>query len=182
MFNPILLFFTCGCVSLASVSMAEPQCHTSDAYHVVEQAFDEEPGARFAVTKLAGGAAPSDCVFDEKAADYVIGGEGDPLWFGELSGSTLVLTRSTGPQGNLVVYDLGSGEAILDAPADEYELKGKTLSYWERTTIKATAKTCPSFAENEANGMGSAIVALKTLNVETGTIKKAGERKCAATQ
>lgn len=168
------------CVTLSSASMAEPQCHSSDRYHVVAQPYPDDAGNRFAVTRLDG-SAPKTCIFDESKADLVIGAAGDPLWYAELSDDSLILSRSTGPQGDLVVYDLKSGKAIVDVPADEYELKGSVLSFWQRTT-QATAETCPGFAENETNGFGSVIAELKTLDLEGQTVSDTGKSKCVAVQ
>ncbi|MBX9455745.1 MAG: hypothetical protein KL863_06785 [Rhizobium sp.] len=171
--------WTMLCVTLSSASMA-PQCHSNEAFHVVALPYPDDAGNRFAVSRQTG-EAPADCVFDEAKADVVIGQAGDPLWFGDLSGSSLVLSRSTGPQGDLVVYDLDSGKAVLDVPSDEYELKGGRLFFWQRVA-QATPETCASFAENEANGLGSVIAVLKTLDLKTKAISETGESKCVAVQ
>jgi hypothetical protein len=180
MLNPIAILVACGCVTLASSGMAEPQCHSNERYHVAAQPFDEDAGNRFAVTRIEG-TAPSACTFDEAKADFVIGEKGNPLWFGELAGNSLILSRSTGPQGDLVVYDLGTGKAILDVPSDEYELKDNTVSFWQRTA-QATRDTCPTFAENEANGLGSVIAVRKVLDLSTQTVTDSKEAKCVAVQ
>ena len=176
----ILALLACGCVSLSSASMAEPQCHSNDRYHVVAQPYPDDAGNRFAVTRLKG-AAPSGCKFDESTANLVIGKAGDPLWYAELSGDSLILSRSTGPQGDLVVYDLRSGQPMLDVPADEYEIKGNGLSFWQRT-VQATADTCPDFAENQANGLGTVTAVMRTMDLGTGSVVETGESKCVAIQ
>lgn len=168
------------CVTLSSTSMAEPQCHGNDRYHVVIDPYPDDAGNRFAVIRL-NGTAPPACVFDESKAALVIGKPGDPLWYADLAGDSLVLSRSTGPQGDLVVYDLRTGQPVLDVPSDEYELKDNRLAFWQRT-VPATAETCPGFAENEANGFGSVTAVLKTLNLETNAVSAAGESKCVAVQ
>ena len=176
----ILTLLACGCVSLSSASMAEPQCHSNDEYHVVGQPYPDDAGNQFAVTRLKG-PRPAGCVFDKAKADLVIGKAGDPLWYVDLSGDSLILSRSTGPQGDLVVYDLRNGKPILDVPSDEYELQGSRLSFWGRIG-PATAETCPGFAENEANGLRSVTTVLKTLDLETGAVADAGRSKCVAVQ
>jgi hypothetical protein len=176
----IIALLACGCVLLSSASMAEPQCHSNDRYHVVARPYPDDAGNQFAVTRLKG-SAPSTCVFDESKADIVIGEKDDPLWYADLSDDSLILSRSTGPQGDLVVYDLASGKPVLDVPSDEYELKGKLLSFWQRTE-PATAETCPGFAENEANGLGSVTAVLRTFDLETRALSETGESKCVAVQ
>ena len=176
----IMVLLACGCVSLSSASLAEPQCHSNDRYHIVGQPYPDDAGNQFAVTRLQG-AVPAGCVFEDSKADLVIGKPGDPLWYADLSGDSLILSRSTGPQGDLVVYDLKSGKPILDVPSDEYELKSNNLSFWQRTA-PATTETCPSFAENEANGLGSVTAVLKTLDLRTGEVAETGKSKCVAVQ
>lgn len=180
MMSVLLVELPLLCVTLAAAGMAQPQCHSSERYHVVALAHADGTGNRFAVTRLEG-PAPTACLFDETRADFVIGVPGDPLWYGELAGDSLILSRSTGPQGDLVVYDLRTGKPILDVPADDYELSGDRLSFWQRGE-RATAATCPAFAENEANGLGSVTADLRTLDLGTGTVSDAGESKCIAVQ
>jgi hypothetical protein len=91
------------------------------------------------------------------------------------------LNRSTGPQGDLVVYDLESGKPILDVPADDYELKGSAISFWQRMET-ATAGNCPDFAENAENGFGSVTATLKVLDLDTKAVTATGESKCVAVQ
>jgi len=181
MINPVLALLACGpllCVSLASAS--EPQCHSNERYHVAALPYPDDAGNKFAVTRLNGAAAPARCSFDEKA-DLVIGKAGDPLWFGELSGDGLILSRSTGPQGDLVVYDLASGTAVLDVPSDEYERKGNRVTFWQRMA-QATAANCPDFAENTANGFGSVTAVEKVLDLASNTVSETGQSKCVAVQ
>jgi hypothetical protein len=176
----LLTLLACGCVSLSPASMAAPQCHSNAGFHVAMQPYPEDAGNRFAVTRLKG-PAPSKCLFDAAKADFVIGKNGDPLWYGELAGNSLIVSRSTGPQGDLVVYDLLTAKPILDVPSDEYVLKDQLISFWERT-VPATAANCPSFAENTGNGLNSVTAIRKTFDLETRVIKGTGESKCVAVQ
>ncbi|CAN7638553.1 hypothetical protein LJR030_001780 [Rhizobium sp. LjRoot30] len=163
------------------VFAGEVECHANKEYAVAVQSYDEDAGAQFAVTALKGKKKPASCRFDADKADLVIGEPGDPLWYGDQTGKYLILTRSTGPQGDLVVYDLSTGKSVLDVPADEYEVSGGKLAFWERTG-EATAENCPSFAENQANGMGSAVAERKQLDLKSLKISKTGEERCDATQ
>jgi hypothetical protein len=160
---------------------ADIECHANKRYHVASETYSDDAGARFAITDLHGGAAPKRCIFDAAAADFLIGTKGDPLWFDTLAGRFLVLRRSTGPRGDLVVYDLDSRKPVLDVAADDYGLDGETLRYWERTA-EGTASTCPAFAEHQANGMGSVIAVEKTLDLATMMGKATGNSRCDATQ
>ena len=169
------------CVTLSSPGMAEPQCHSNDRYLVVAQPHEDDAGNRFAVTRLNGAPPPAACAFDERAADFVLGAAGDPLWFAELAGNSLILNRFTGPQGDLVVYDLRSGKVVLDVPSDEYELKDNVVTFWQRMA-RATRETCPAFAENEASGFGSVTAVRKTLDLATQSVTETGDSKCMPVQ
>lgn len=181
MINPVLALLACGpllCVSLANA--AEPQCYTNQRYHVAALPYPDDAGHTFAVTRLNGSPAPATCAFDAKA-DLVIGAAGDPLWFGELADGSLILSRSTGPQGDLVVYDLASGAAILDVPSDEFERQRNRLTFWQRMA-QATAENCPDFAENTANGFGSVTAVEKVLDLSTRAVSETGKSKCVPVQ
>ena len=177
----MMILLACGCVSLSSASMAEPQCHSNDRYHVVAQPYPDDAGNRFVVTRLDEASAPTGCVHDESKADFTIGTPGDPLWFSGLSGQYLILTRSTGPQGDLVVHDLAGPKVVLDVSADDFWLEGSILSYWQRDG-QATPANCPSFKTNAADGLGSVISSLKLLDLDTGKTIESGEQRCDATQ
>jgi hypothetical protein len=157
------------------------ECHASKDFHVAAKAYEEDTGVQLAVKALKPGEIVEDCRFDAASADRIIGEPGDPLWFGELHGNVLVLTRSTGPLGDVVVHDLAKATTLLDAPVDDYEVSNGTLVFWERVA-EATAENCPDLAENEANGMGSVIAEEKTLVFADGTVKSSGNSRCDATQ
>lgn len=181
MTDPLIALLACGCVTLSSASMLEPQCHANERYHVAAKPLPDDAGNTFAVTRLAKSAAPSTCAFNAAKADLVIGKAGDPLWYDQLAGDILILTRSTGPQGDLVIYDLKTGQTALDVPSDEYEVKGSTLTFWQRAG-RATAKNCPGFAENQANGLGSMTAVEKTFDLKSKAVTATGASKCIAVQ
>jgi len=140
------------CFFAAPVLAQEIECHNNKDYLVVSKTYSGDAGAQFAITALNGKPKPAKCAFDAKKADFVIGKPGDPLWFSAQTGSLLILTRSTGPQGDMVVYDLKTRKSVLDVPSDDYAAEGGKLVFWQRTAA-ATKKNCPSFTENEKNGM-----------------------------
>lgn len=147
----------------------------------MEKSYAEEPGAQFTVRAVSEGKAKKGCRFKASAKDFVIGKPGDPPWFSALEGRMLVLTRSTGPQGDLVVYDLVKRKPVLDVPSDSHEIEKDGLSFWQRIG-EATAKTCPEFAEHQANGFGSVIVQRKLLDLSSGEITQTAEKRCEAVQ
>lgn len=163
------------------VLAAEPQCHANEGFLVVVQEYEDEPGSQFAVSVLDGSAAPQDCLFDPAQAGVVIGEKGDPLWFAELTSDFLIATRSTGPQGDLVVFALPSGEAVLDVPAGDYAVEDGSISFWQRGA-QATEENCPQFAEHRQNGLGSVISEHAVFDLDARVLEKTGDVRCDATQ
>lgn len=158
----------------ASASAVE--CHKNKEFVVAVQEYEEFPGSRFAILP-----AGSKCAFDKHKALFTIGSEEDPLWFEELIDHYLVLSRSTGPQGDLVVYNLARKVSVLDVPSDVFEVYDDGIFYWERIS-EGTPQNCPQFAEYERNGLDAAIVENKRFNFSSATVETFGEKRCDATQ
>mgnify|MGYP001569225406 CR=1 FL=1 len=162
------------------VAAQDIECHSSDVFRIAVKPHAEEPGVQIAVNTAKTSDATS-CAFDTATADRVIGEAGDPLWFHTLAGNILVLTRSTGPQGDVVVHDLAKGTVLLNAPSDAFDVSHGKLVFWERSG-EANAGNCPDYAEHQANAMGSVIAVEKTLLFADGTVTASGASRCDATQ
>ncbi len=172
------LLFVCGFALVAAQSLAQerPACHTSDSHAVADLPNEDLVGSRFLVTSAAAGCAKADA-----EADFVIGDGDEPLWFEELRRDKLFLTRSTGPQGDLIVHDLTSDVRLLDVPSDDFAIHDDSVVYWQWTE-QGTAENCPQFAEYRANGFGAAIVEQKRLVFGGAGPEATGERRCDQTQ
>lgn len=155
-------------------------CRMAGRQDVLEIENTESAGTRFAV-RSGSAAASRSCDFGEADADYVVGSEAEPLWFAALAERYLLMSRSTGPQGDFVVYDLDERRVLLDAPADDFAWDDAGAVYWERVA-EGTAANCPEFAEYESNGLGAAITAEKRFDFATGSVDATGRTRCAATQ
>ncbi len=177
--STLLLLYGCSCVSLAEAAPVE--CHADKDFHVAVKPFNEDSGALFAVTALSGKAAPKTCGFDPQSADFVIGRNGDALWYSDLAGRYLILQRSTGPQGDLVVIDLATRKTMLDAPSDDFAREGDTLAFWQRGE-EATEKNCATFKENSENGLRSVISTQKLFSLADGKVGATGTTRCDAAQ
>lgn len=175
------ILFACLLLAPLPVRAADVECHTGEIFSVAVETYDDEPGARFAVSATSREPKDKTCRFDPSQAEFIIGEKGDPLWFGALKDRFLVLTRSTGPQGDLVVHDLAARKKVLDVPADEFEIDGQSLIFWQRGEA-ASADNCPTFTQNEANGMGSVLATGMVLDLASGKIAETGETRCQATQ
>jgi hypothetical protein len=177
--STLALLYGCSCVSLAEAAPVE--CHADKDFHVAVKPFKEDPGALFAITALSGKAAPKTCGFDPQSADFVIGKDGDALWYSNLAGKYLILQRSTGPQGDLVIIDLATRKTVLDVPSDDFALQGDMLTFWQRGG-QATPENCATFRENTKNGLGSVISTQKLFSVASGKVTTTGTSRCDAVQ
>lgn len=165
-----------------SASAQGLECHSNKEYLVAAQAYkDNEAGMQFAITGLRGKKMPRGCVFDAARADFIIGKPGEPLWFGQQVGKLLILTRSTGPQGDLVIHDLSARKAVLDVPSDDYTVQGHQVIFWQRTS-PGTRMNCPAFEQNRKDGLGSMLVIRKIFNTRSLVVHATGERRCDAVQ
>lgn len=162
----------------ASPIDADSPCYSSDRYSVAVLENDDAPGARFAISAASG---DGTCRFDESGPMQIIGNGEEPLWFSDIQGKFLILSRSTGPQGDLVVYDLESGVKVLDVPSDDFEAYEGGVTFWQRT-VDATEKNCPNYAEFEADGLGAMIVERAHYDFASGTIERADEERCDPVQ
>lgn len=160
----------------------EAQCYQSDQFLVIAQERADEVGTDFIIRPPAQGKIA--CLYEIGDTDIVLANPGDPLHFEQLIGQYLVLTRSTGPQGDLVVYDL-TGDLytpLLDARAeDDITIADQIVTYWQKV-IAGTAANCEAFAENTANGLGSMIYEERVLDLTTVTVAATGQTRCSATQ
>jgi len=167
-------------ILLAAPAPAQEICHSAGRYAVLEIENADSVGTRFAV-RIAPGAAKQLCDFDEAGADYVVGNENDPLWYAGITPRYLVMTRSTGPQGDVVIYDLDERKIRLDVPADEVEVDADAAIYWERVA-EGTVANCPEYGEYQSNGLGAAIAAETRFDFAGGEAEATGRTRCDATQ
>lgn len=168
---------------LVTPAMAQDeQCVQNEQYLVIAQERLDEVGADFIIRPPAKGKIA--CVYEQRDGDRLIGDPGDPLHYEGLVGQYLVLTRSTGPQGDLVVYDLTTDlfTPLIDARAeDEITITDANITYWQRL-ILGTAVNCPEYAVNTGYGLGSMIYEERVFDLATVTVAATGRTRCSSTQ
>ena len=160
----------------------EAQCFQNDQFLVIAQERLDDVGANFIIRPPAKGKIA--CVYEERDGDRLLGEPGDPLHYEGLAGRYLILTRSTGPQGDLVIYDLGSDlfQPLLDVRAqDEVVIADDSVTFWQQQ-ILGTPENCPEYAEHQGYGLGSMIYEERVLDLASVTVSTTGETRCAATQ
>ncbi|GEM_PF-2531256 len=178
-FLPLLILAVGLAASPAIANEAE--CFQNESHLVIFQDRVDEVGAEFIIRPPARGKIA--CLFEPQAGDMRIGTPGDPLHYLALLGDYLVLTRSTGPDGDLVIYDLAgdTGTPVVDVPADDEVTVSEEITYWERTG-GAIAETCPRYDEYMGYGFGAVTAEERVFDPATGEVTATGESRCSSTQ
>ena len=95
-----------------------------------------------------------------------------------------MLNRSSGPDGEIVIYDL---DGDLSAPTidvsadDEIDVDPHKVTYWERIE-PANSKNCPEFADFTSQGLGAVIATEMVFDTATGRANSTGRKHCSQTQ
>ncbi len=167
-------------LTVAPALAQEALCFQNENFLVIAQERTEDVGMNILARAPAHGKIK--CEYVERADDFIVNPDGDALWYQGLAGNYLVLTRSTGPDGDVVIYDLATQEVFLDEPADdEVIVADDAVTFWQRTKA-GTAKNCPEFGEYSSNGLGAVIAEEQVLDIASGEITATGEKRCSATQ
>lgn len=168
-------------VALACPAAAQEfGCQTTAGFAVNAIEQTEDVGTSFAVRIVKPGAKPV-CPKGTKDADFVVGEAGEPLWLEALASHYLVMTRSTGPQGQIVIYDLATRNNVRDVLGNDVAVDATGATYWEEID-DATPRTCKEFAEYKKDGFGAVIAAETRFDFATGTSKVTGSRRCDPVQ
>lgn len=178
------LAFAAIALGLGAVPAAasEPECFQNENFLVIAQERADDVGSDFLVREPAKGKIA--CVFAEQPGDVRIGEAGDPLHFNNLVANYLVLDRSTGPDGELVIYDLAATPPMrmIDvAVDDDVAVEDGRIIYWERVA-EGTEDNCPEFAEYSGYGFGAVIAEGRIFDTATGTATATDESRCSSTQ
>lgn len=167
-------------LTIAPAFAQEAQCFQNDSFLVIAKDRAEDVGMDILVRAPARGKIK--CEYAEHQGDFIVNPDGDALWLQGLAGNYLVLTRSTGPDGDVVIYDLTTEQVVVDEPADtEVTVADDAVTFWQRTK-QGTAKNCREFEEYSSNGLGAVIAEERVLDVASGEIKATGAKHCSPTQ
>ncbi len=155
-------------------------CHKAGKYSVLEMESEDSDGTQFAV-KESDTSQPAPCPESDADADFVVGGDEEALWYAGLTPRYLVMTRSTGPEGDVVIFDLDQRRVALEAHADDVAVDDEGATYWERVA-DGTPENCPQFADYKANDFGAKIVAETRFAFSDATSSRTGEKRCDPVQ
>ncbi len=184
---PLVLLLLASLSQPAFAQATDPattRCYENEGYLVIGQDYAEQVGTKFIVFRKHHATDTLPCSFDPHEADFVIGVDPDPLHFEALEGDHLVLVSSTGPQGDIMAYNLDTEELVLDRGLIEIEAITEVgITFWQ-SWEKGTADNCPIFAENEANFLSSTIALERTFYFDVDDISSVDTApiRCFATQ
>jgi hypothetical protein len=170
--------------SSAAVVTAQPTCHESQRYFIVEQSLAPNVGTDFIVKTKATSTRAYACAYVSDPADYEIMNAEGAEYFLALEGNYLLTDNGTAPGlRGLTIYDLTKRTQVF---TDTYEkpvfAHDGLVEYWTDASEKATAKNCKQLKDFEKAGLGAVIEAHITLNLSTLTKKLSTERRCNAVQ
>ncbi|MHA6297804.1 hypothetical protein [Devosia sp. CAU 1758] len=165
----------------AGLAMAQDaQCFQNEDYLVIAQERLDDVGTDILVRQPTMGKI--DCTYTEKDGDFVVNLKDEPLWYEGLLGQYLVLTRSTGPDGDIVILDLAARQVVVDeGVGDEVSLSDASVTYWQRFE-QGDIDNCPKYHEYTSNGLGAVITREQVFDVATGVATATGMEQCSATQ
>ncbi len=156
----------------------QAQCIQNDTYLVITQDRTGEVGENLLVRPAAQGKL--DCLYVEQDGDYIVNTAGDPLWFEALLGKYLIMTRSTGPDGNLVVRDLETQGLLIDEWVDDDIIITDTeVTFWQRFE-DGNADNCAEYDAYAADGLGAVIAREPVFDALTGGQNATGQERCSA--
>lgn len=158
----------------------EPQCEVSANWRVVATELGDAPGMVMDVNKRDAAGLP-DCKTKDVKPDFTVGGPDQALWLTNLFGDFLVMARSTGPIGRVVVQNLTDRTIAVDAVSDDSQADSWGVTYWEQKEA-GTADNCPQLAEYKEQSFGAVIAHEIRYDFATKTSLTSGKTNCEPTQ
>ena len=159
---------------------AQPTCEVSANWRVILTELGDVPGMMMDVNKRDTSGQP-DCATKNVKADFTVGGPDQVLWFTALSQDYLVMARSTGPVGSVVIQNLNDKTIILDVVSDDSQADSWGVTYWEHKEA-GTAENCPQFAEYKDQGFGAVMAHEMRYDFATRTSLVSGKVNCEPAQ
>ncbi|GGD22317.1 hypothetical protein [Aureimonas glaciei] len=156
-------------------------CRFADGRAILTTSATDGSGDRF-VIRAAEGDPATDCALEKREGDVAIGDATTALHFEDVQQDRMLLTNSTGPTIDLLLYDIQTGAEVLSVKAGEIvEFGPEGLVYWQRTG-EATDKNCPDYASLMADFGAAAIDTEMRFDPATGKTSKTGETRCSPVQ
>jgi hypothetical protein len=169
----------------AAVGQEGHSCDMSANWRVVGVENGETPGMVLHVSRrdTATGLPHCDTSTDvaTKPVDFTLGTPQDTLWLTGVVGDHLIVTRSTGPQTQLLVHRLTDKAIVVDVQAYEPEYDSWGITFWHQRD-PATADNCPDYDFFVADGLGGVIAHESRYDFASAAVLQSGLTRCEATQ
>ena len=160
--------------------IVKPQCELSANWRVVATELGDVPGMTMAINKRDTSGKP-DCSSTVETPDFTVGGPEQALWFTFLSADYLVMARSTGPVGNVVIQNLSDKSIVVDVVSNDSQADSWGVTYREQKEA-ATAENCPEFADFTAQGFTAVIAHEMRFDFASKTSLSSGKTTCEPVQ
>jgi len=188
--KPIYRLCLAALAAYSGNAAAEPlSCHDSPRYFIVVRTAENDMGSDFLVKYKSAPDERLPCEFKAKRGDLQIPNE-FAEYFDGVRGDLLLLDSGTGPEREMVIWDLkkrekkgrfsiGEGPAPAGArfavPADPKAEPGY-MEFWMETD-QATPENCPEGKAWEADGLGLASVIETWVRLDLSNLKVAKSDK-----
>lgn len=164
-----------------------PVCTENADYLVVELPHRDSVGNSYIVRDKTAGQSPV-CSTRAAKGDFVVGrqkgDDADPFFLLRLEGPYLLIDSGTGPDRDLVIYDLKARKAVYSGGYSDEDIRfgaGQAV-FWAMSSETATKKTCPKIASITKNGLTPTIETETTFDYATGAVTPGTAKRCVATQ
>jgi hypothetical protein len=155
-------------------------CDLNNGWRVVGVETPDMPGMILNLNKRDAAGKP-DCSTTDGTPDFSIGKPEDALWLTGLAGDHMIVSRSTGPKSDLVVFRLTDQAKVLDVPSYEPDFDSWGITFWQQKEA-ATAENCIDYAYFTADGLNGIIAHESRYDFATGQVLVSGMTRCEATQ
>ncbi|MBZ9934695.1 hypothetical protein LB518_00190 [Mesorhizobium sp. BR1-1-16] len=168
---------------LATPALAAPKCTSNASYLIVEVSHGEDVGNTYLVRDNTASPKPA-CSTKKLKTDFVVGSRDDAFYLLKLVGNYLLIDAGTGPDRDLLIYDLASKKQVFSGgySDDDIKIDSSKVVFWTGSAEKATKKNCKDLASIEKNGLTPVIEALATFDFTSGKLTRSNNLRCSAEQ
>ncbi|MCU0830982.1 MAG: hypothetical protein MUC58_05620 [Rhizobiaceae bacterium] len=169
-----------GLEGVAADTGQDPICDLNTGWRVIGIETPDMPGMILQMNRRDASGKP-DCLTKDVAPDFTIGKPEEALWLTGLAADHLILSRSTGPKIDLVVFRLTDQAKVLDVPAYEPDFDSWGITFWQQKEV-ATAENCVDYGYFTADGLNGVIAHESRYDFASSTVLTSGQTRCEATQ
>ena len=174
-------------------------CYRNSAAAVLATEKTESVGSKLLVRKPTAD-LKADCAVEQRPSDRVLGVDDTPdegsFFYIALAKSFLILDNGTGPDRELVIYEVPAGRkrlavgySVADScdPAsgcqsDDFRIDDTGLTFWRQIDEKPTPENCRGYAGFMKTTGSAAIEERSVFRFASATVEGSGTKRCTARQ